>query len=278
MKRALILCLFIFSGTTAGFAATTFFPPLQPLQPIGANPLMQQNNNYNNITSLPDPFVKHQNANYPDITKIEQTLFGNTYPTQDITIRLSRIERSMFSSTYPNASIDQRIQNVIMNFNQINKYPNISQNTLSRMESKILHQQFPQNSAQRRIERLEEQIFGAAQSGDLDTRYNNLLTASKNYNNITQPVAVPNTGWRSVIQNLGGGLGRGYVTGYTPPLSPYYGNSFPNNYGYNNYGMNPYGIGLGFGGRGMYRGVRTNTGMYDGFQDFGSTTGVNILD
>lgn len=273
MKHALILFLFLCSGTLTAEAATTLFPPLQPL---GSNAFTPQNSGYNNnITSLADPFANHQNLNYPDITRIEQSLFGNSYPQQDITIRLSRIERSMFSSTYPNASIDQRVQNVIMNYNQINQYPNISQNALSRMEARVLNQKYPQNSSQRRIERLEEQIFGAVQSGDLDTRYQNLLTASKNYNNLTQTTAAQPTGWKGIAQNIGGAmLGRGYMTGYTPPISPYYGNYLPDN----GYGYRPNGIGFGLGGHGIYRGVRTNTGMYDGFQDFGSRTGINILD
>jgi len=268
MKRALILMLFLFLSTISTKAATTLFPPLQP---IGGNAFAPQSGSYNNVTNLPNPFTVQPNLKYPDVTKIEQTLFGNTYTKQDITIRLSRIERSMFSATYPGASVDQRVQNIIMNFNQINQNPNISQNVLSRIEAKVLNQKFPQNSAQRRIERLEEQVFGAVQSGDLDTRYQNLLTASKKFNNLAQNSIVPSTGWRGIVQNLGNSfVGGGYVTGVTPPINPYYGNYSPSTYGYS---ANPFG-----NGSGIYRGIRTNTGMYDGFQDFGSGAGVNILD
>lgn len=276
MKRALILCLFLFISETCADCAVTFFPPLQP---IGAgNPIQ----NYNNITSNADPFVNPAGMNYQDINRIEHSLFGRTFENQNISSRLSRIERSLFTTTYPNSSNAQRIDNIISNFNQLNRYPNISRNALTKIEAKVLNQSFPQNSTERRIERLEQKIFGAVQSGDIDSRYEALLTAAKNYNanpvNPYYPTPVATNGWKGILGNLGNSLMGGSMTGFTPPIDPY------NNFG-NNTGTNPYaGLGgLGGGGSGIYRDYGTNNGLggyshHSSYSGYGSGTGVTILD
>lgn len=303
MKRTLILCLFLAMSETAGICATTFFPPLQPLQPVqqvGGNNLAQNNNN--SITSLPDPFVSPANTpntpnvNNPDISQIEQSLFGQSYVKQNISVRLSRIEKSLFTTTYPNSSVAQRIDNIISNFNQINKYPNISKNTLSKIESQVFSQNFPQNSAERRVERLEQQVFGAVQSGDLESRYEAVKMAAKSYsrnkrnNDQYFPNDMPQSGWKGLANNLGGAFFGGSMTGFTPPINPY--NNYNN--GYNNYSSSysnpdPYNSNFPSSytnsyanayqpGCGMYRGVRTNHGYSDSFQNYSSGTGVTILD
>lgn len=278
MNRALILlCLVLFINETPGMCATTVFPPLQPIN--GANEIQDYSNS---ITSLPDQFVKPTNADYPNITQIENSLFGKAYTHQNISTRLSRIEKSLFTTTYPSATTAQRIDNIISNFNQINKYPNISKNELSRIESKILKQTFPQNSAQRRIERLEQQVLGAVQTGDLNSRLETLKIAAKNSDKADQfpPNTFTNSGWKG---NLANGLlgGSGAMTGFTPPINPYYGNynnysGYNNNYGVNS--LNPYSSGYG-----MYRGSGVNRGLggysyNENFSNCGSGTGVTILD
>lgn len=274
MKRALILCLFflflIFSET-CGNCAITFFPPLQPIG--GVNPIQ----NYSNITSTADPFADPSGMNYPDISRIESSLFGHSFDGQNISSRLSRIERTLFTTTYPNSSNAQRIDNIISNFNQINRYPNISRNVLSRIEAKVFNQSFPQNSAERRIERIEQRLFGAVQSGDIDSRYNSILAAAKNYNANPVNTYYPNSvatsgGWKGILNSFGNAMLGGTMTGFTPPIDPY-----GNNYGYNN---SPY-SGLG-GGSGIYRGNRRNNGWggysyQDNYSGYGSGTGVTIL-
>lgn len=297
MKRALILCLFVLMGEVSGECATTMFPPLQPLQAMGgANPI--QNYSSNNITALTDPFVNPVNPNYADIGRIEQSLFGRTFAGQNISMRLSRIEKSLFTTTYPNSTDVQRIDNIISNFNQINKYPNISKNELSKIESRVLNQTYLQNSPERRIERLEEQMFGAVQSGNINSRYEALQLAAKAYNRNNQyssnnPSQIGQGGWKTLASNvgnsiignallgnsmMGGSLMGGSMTGFTPPINPYnsYNNGYNNSYNrYNNYNSyaNPTASGYG-----MYKGYRTNHGYYDGFQDYSSGAGVTILD
>lgn len=273
MKRVFIACLLLSLSKPVAFSATTFFPPLQP---IDQNSSFQNYGN-SNIANLPDPFAK-RSTNYPDISRIEQSLYGKSFDNQDIALRLSRIEKSLFTTTYPTASEAQRIDNIISNFNQINKYPNISQNVLSRMESKVFRQSFPQNNAQRRIERLEQQIFGAVQSGDLSSRYEALKIAANSYNktptNTDNPYSSNNNlaqnGWRGIAGNLGSALLGGSMTGFTPPINPYYGN-------YNTY-ANPYNP-----GHGIYRGYGQNNGLggyrfREQYNDYGTGTGVSILD
>lgn len=281
MKRALILCLFLIMSENLGECATTLFPPLQPLQSMNSEDSIQ--NYSSNISSLADPFANPaptQNINYSDVNRIEQSLFGHTFANQNISMRLSRIEKTLFTTTYPNSSNIQRIDNIISNFNQMNKYPNISKNELSKMESRILGQSFSQSNAETRIERLEQQIFGAVQSGDLNSRYETLKLAAKTYNKNTiySPDNIAQAtrgGWKGMIGDLGNSFLGGTMTGFTPPINPYNG-TYNNGYNrYNNYNSyaNPYTSGYG-----MYKGYRTNHGYYDGFKDYSSGTGVTILD
>lgn len=293
MKRALILCLILAFSKGVGNCATTYFPPLQPINNDGSI-----QNYTSNITSLSDPFARPiSTPSYQNLNNIEQRLFGRMFLNQPILGRLARIEKALFSTTYPSANEEQRIENIISNFNQINKYPNISGNILSKLETQILNQSYPEASPERRIERLEQQMFGATQSGDLDARYAALRAAAKNYNTNTyynNPLAsnrIAQGGWKGILGALGNSMiggnlmgdpWGGTMTGFTPPINqlnqinPYnaycnpYNQNFNNNYNAYNNPLN--------NGSGVYRGVRTNHGYSDSCQNYGSSTGVTILD
>lgn len=267
MKRALILSILIFVGISAEGAS--FFPPLQPLGNINS-PMQNYNNN---INSLPEQIVQQNSASYSNISQIEQALFGRNYSHQNISARLSRIERSLFTTTYPNATNTQRIDNIISNFNQMNKYPNISKNVLSRIESQMFSQVYPMNNSERRIERIEQQLFGATQSGDIEARYKAIQMAAKNYrrNDLNQqyPSQIAQSGWKGLMGNFGNALMGGSMTGFTPALNPY--NTYNN---YNSPSQNGYG---------MYRGYGVNRGLGgfsygDSFNNYGSGSSVTILD
>lgn len=273
MKRTLILTLLFILSTTAGECAATFFPPLQPVEQA-SNTI--QDNTLSSM-GLDNSFSNPVNNDYSAIGRIEQSLFGRIYTNQNITARLSRIEKSLFTTTYPNVPYPQRIDNIISNFNQINKYPNISKNVLSRMESRIFNQNFSENTPQKRIENLEEEIFGAVQSGDLDSRYKALQLAYKNCNknNAYLPNTAANSGWKGILGSMGDSLfGGGTMTGFTPPINPY---NYGNGNGYNSYaGQYP-------SGSGTYRSSGTNRGLNgfsynDSLNNYGSSTGVTILD
>ena len=325
MKRALIVCLFWATSLNAGYCATTMFPPLQPLQPLkpvqAAQPVGESGYYEDEETPctadpyVTSPFQAPQNkymassgTSYPKISEIERSLYGNNFTAQDILLRLARIEKSLFSTSYPKLTLAQRVDNIIMNFNQINALPNISKNSLSGMEAKILRKKYEQNTDENRIERLEEQIFGAVQSGELSSRFETLKTASKNYNqnqNLSQyapaynqnPVANGQRGWKGIVGNLGSMLmGGGMMTGFTPSIDPFNtSNSAYNNNG-NNYNSNGGNGGNGLysngynggmnnfasmgspNGYGQYNGYRSNRGYSDSFNNYGAGSRVTILD
>jgi hypothetical protein len=284
------------------------FPPLQPLNTPNSNATDAIKDFGSNVTTNPDPFANNPNTSYPAINKIEKSLYGRVYTSEDISTRLSRIERTMFTTTYPSTPNGQRIDNIISNFNQINKVPNISSNGLSRMESKIFNQTYTNNSAQNRVERLEQQLFGTVQSGDLEARYRALQVATANINKMNQS----QRGLRGFTNSLGNSFwGGGSMTGFTPPLDDFsdfgndmnntttYNNNFNSNYGtnygtnsYNNqnnaYGNNTYprnnalnSLMLGGSyptGSGIYRGYRTMHGYGDSYRNYGTGSSVTILD
>jgi len=325
MKRKLILCLFLAMTSSAGFCATGLFPPLQPLQPIGKS----------NVTSLADPYVKdtyaQENVNYPKINQIEQALYGKIYTKQDVLLRVSRLEKSIFSATYPNLGLSQRVDNILANFNQMNQLPNISKNTLSKLESKVFKRNFAHEDVETRVEQLEQQVFGATQSGDLTPRVAALKAAVPSYkanqdelSDFQDPFRAQPRGLRGIAGAFGNMFsgGSGCMTGFTPPIDPYstnFANGYSNTSGYNNpfgggfYGNNTlssnnlYGNGYnnrnygnlgglnggnGYNNYGSFAdmsspngysqssGTRSNRGYryQDGVQNYGSQTGVTILD
>lgn len=310
MKRALIVCLFLLISGKSAMAATPYFPPLQPMDTPS-----EILNNRSNITSNPDPFVKTPPSetnittnptpnNYSNISKLEQTLFNRTFAEQNITIRLSRLEKKLFNTTYPNANSNKRIDNIISNCNQAMKYPNISKNVLSDLEEKVFGQKFPQNGPVRRIERLEQQVFGAVQSGDINARYDTLRMAVKAYNDNkyanTDSTAMP----RRTVRNVGLGT-RGWgsntfmggrMTGFTPPINPFadpfldnnnnFGSSSFENNDYNNSNYTPNAYynprksayrTIGSGGYGNSNSYSDSLGRtYQGSRNTNTQTGVGV--
>jgi len=270
MRRALILCLFLAMSQSIGFCASnSFFPPLQPLKSTEIGKPVQTNND---ITNLPDQFTNPASQNFQDISQIEQKLFGRNFVNQDIATRLSRIEKSLFAKTYSNSPYAQRVDNIISNFNQLNKLPNVSTVELSRLEYKLFKQNFPQVSPQQRIEKLEQQMFGAVQSGDYKSRYEALRMASKAYNKAPKDPFAQKPGWTSLL-----GGNSGYMTGFTPPINPY--NSYNS---YNSYQQDPY-MSNYQPRSGIYRGSSVDRGLggysyNESFSDYGSGMGVTILD
>lgn len=279
MKRIFLLCFLLIASQKAGFCATAYFPPLQP---VYSEPVQLRNYN-DSLTSLPDPFANPQNLNYGAISRIENSLYGHTFGNQNVAVRLERIERSLFNTTFKNATPSQRIDNIISNFNQLNKYPNVSANIITRLENKVFNQTYPQNNIERRIERLEQTVFGAVQSGDMDTRYEALVAAVKNYNTTSMDNGyLPNIGQPKGLRGIANAilsntLLGGQMTGFTPPIDPYSGNySSSYNNPYNPY-SSPYMNTFPNNGYGSYQGYRTNHRMYDGFHNFGTGAGVHIL-
>lgn len=193
---------------------------------------------------------------YSKISQAEQTILGQTYETQNINIRLNRLEQTLFNRTYPKMPYEQRVNNIIMNYNN-----NKSFSGLSHLEHKIFNQNFINDTPETRIARLEEEIMGTIQHGDLLTRYKNLRHIAPTYlsNRVSKqykglPVVQSGGGWRGLAGSLGNFFNsmNGYPTGYTPPIYSPYNNNYPPDFQqsyYSNHGWsyhnNNYGNGSG---------------------------------
>ena len=221
MKKVfLVLCLILFSQAVQAKVidyAKEGFPPLQPARQNTVKTL--EKNSYNKL-------------NYNKVTQAEKTILGQTYENQHIDVRLNRLERSVFNRTYPNMSYEQRMNNIIVNYknNNVSNDSAVSKK-LGKMEKKVFNRQFANDTAENRISRLEEQIFGTIQSGDINTRYDNVRTAILSR---PQPTRVKN----SLVRTIGNFFG-GQITGFTPSFDndPFFADSFfnqnpyPTNYG-----------------------------------------------
>lgn len=75
-----------------------------------------------------------QDMNNTKLSQVEQSLYGRTFESQNPNARLNRLEESVFSRTYPNVPFDQRMNNLIMHYNN-NFQNNYSQ--VSNKSSKI---------------------------------------------------------------------------------------------------------------------------------------------
>lgn len=204
---------------------------------------------------------------YPKISQIEKAVFGKSFENRDIVDRVGGLEKRIFSATYPNLSLSQRVDNIVVNYNQMHDFNNISKNALSNMERKVFSRNYAQDNTESRVGRLEEQVFGTMRGGDIETRFNTLKTAVNNYNvnpnNYPACTANMQSGRRGFLGGLANMLvgGGGTMTGFSPQLDPY--NDFNN-----------FDIGSG----GIQRDIRTNRGWSRDFSDVNSSTGVTILD
>ncbi len=251
------------------------FKPLA-VNPMAINPLAVPYNN---------PAI---NESYPKITQIELNLFKRTYERQNIYDRLTRIENKIFRRNFTAMPLANRVDNILANIDPGVMY-NISTKELAKLESKILGRTYMNDDTESRITRLEKEMLGAMQGGNLTERFNTVKTASKHYNSYPELMQSQSvypqysgnanpyymsknwSGTRSrrgvsgLVQNLLGTIfgdfSAGSLTGFTPPIyDPY------NPYG----GFNP-----GMGTQNYYMG---NHGGYMDNRNIGNTSTVKILD
>ena len=129
----------------------------------------------NNITNI---------ANYPRVSALEQDIFNATYDNDDVAVRLERLEKKLFGK--PNTSMDlsertDRLEAVIdpdYSSNAVKPNDRI-QLTLSALEQQILGHTYNRDSTEKRIKRLEEDVLGASQNGNIEDR---LMTLEKALN------------------------------------------------------------------------------------------------
>lgn len=222
-------------------------------------------------------------SNNPRLSELEKYVFGKDYQHQDLALRLNRLEKSMFKKTFPKMSADERLDNLFANYN--NQIKSVSPNIISDLEKCVWGRSYGAESMEVRVSKLEEEIFGAIQQGDLPERVMTLqnamsATLKENYPisspygtcyggyNPNQPSYNPNmasdfnggNGVGRFFNNLGMIFGGGCPTGWSPQLTPY---------GQSNYALQ---------NDGDYEGYVGSNGYAYQNKRRGSGMGIQILD
>lgn len=252
------------------------------------------------ITPIPQSNAGYYNS-YPKITQIENMMFNRGFENEDIYSRLNKIEQKMFNTTNPNASLSERVDNILGKIDPGALY-NIPIDKLSQIENKLFARTYSNDDTETRIIRLEKEMLGAMQGGDLEERFQTVAEAAKHYNAFPYQEQQPyygqqtyspnmataaNTGGvKGIFKNILGAMVGGTLTGYTPPIynnsyaynnnNPYYQNSvYPNSYSAgNNWGQNylPQSNSSAFN---SYN--QSNRGYYNKDTNYGTGTGVHVL-
>lgn len=267
-KKFFMLCLLMTMACPAhAYKVKTF----QPLQPAYINPVQAYQNNYQNQNTA---------ESYPKITQIELSIFRRSFEGENVYTRLNRIETKMFRRNFSNMPLAARVDNIVANIDPGAMY-GISIREIERLEKKVLGQTFSNDDTDSRITRLEKEMLGAMQNGNLAERFKTIKTASQHYNaypEMAQNKATygppsyyrPNsaTGVNGMLQNILGSVlgnfGSGTMTGYTPPVYDTY----------NQYGQYP-GVNPGMGMQDYYMG---NHGGHMDNRNIGNGASIRILD
>lgn len=119
-----------------------------------------------------------------------------------------------------------------------------SEDELSMIEMKKYGQSFVDDSLSDRLIRLETDMFGMGQSGDIESRINliNRMNANSTYSSIVAP-EYNYSNKKGFLGNIFDGFSSGTMTGFTPPMTGYssnYGNYCPYNHHYNNRANKPF--------------------------------------
>lgn len=231
---------------------------------------------------------------YTPLDDMEQRLFSRTFGQENDYRRLNRIENRIFNRTFRDLPVNIRIQNVMDAINS-NKTNDMATQYLDFAESQIFRTTYPQNDPSQRLERLEIQIFGAIQSGDILSRIENIKRSTTNvasggyglqyarpYNNYNNYSNVPIVGTQSNKKSLFQSL--------APVVIPFLGNytnTAPSSYSYgpydqtyssyNNY--NPHNNYMQFGGMGSNNSNSIQNGSRNDFgNDYGMGGSIRILE
>lgn len=153
---------------------------------------------------------------------------------------------------------------------------------LDRIEKQLLNQSFDGDTPQIRIERLEQKLFGAVQSGQLEERFFVLKSAAKNYKafnpqmqncygeynnpNYRPPIFTGTMGsnWRNTLWGNFRNQFAGVPTGFTPAMDPAY--------------MDWFEAERAMAGNGQSNYYQTRKGYEYSDVNRGASTGVTILD
>lgn len=280
-KKFFAFCFLMTMACPAyAYKVKSFQPLAVPQYQQTTNPLAPQYQDYG------------VNESYPKISQLEFNLFRRTYENENIYSRLTRLENRIFRRSFTGMPLATRVDNILANVDAGLMY-GISSKELGRLEMKVLGRTYMNDDTESRITRLEKEMLGAMQGGNLKSRFATVTTASKHYNSYPElaqsqkiypknyenspysPYSTKynysngmnnygNTGVNGIFQKIAGAffgdIGNGSFTGMTPPIyDPY----------------NPYGTNSGMGQQDYSVG---NTGGYIRSKNLGNGGSVRILD
>ncbi len=144
------------------------------------------------------------------IGNIEYSLWGYEYKKETEQERITRIENQLFGEANSKSTLQERIEkiNETLGIETEKESTNISEElkkiaekettadatikypVIDRLEKEFLSKQFDHESIYKRLDRLEKKVYGAIQTGDLDSRVAR-LTASSTY--VQTPESAENT-------------------------------------------------------------------------------------
>lgn len=229
-------------------------------------------NNYNR-TNYPNSAYRYNNYNNYNRYNNGYRMYNNPYRNNGY-YRQPIIHRNVINRKSMNNSKEVKVASQIKD--------------LDKLERKVLRQTYEGDSVKNRIERLEQGMFGAVQTGDIYERYDTLKRMAKNnsgfqsaYNagypsagygnsyaqNSYQPPIFTGSsggGWRNTLWGNFKNQFVGLPTGLTPQMDPAY--------------MDYFEAERALSGAGEGIDYRTNTGYYKSNTQRSSGTGVTILD
>lgn len=201
------------------------------------------------------------------LTLVEKNIYGKSFEHQEVNLRLNRLEKSMFNKTYPSLSNEERIENLFVNYNY--EVRQAIPQELSDMENCVFKKVYAQDDDLTRVSRLESEVLGAIQRGNLNNRMNTLKNAIE-ASNVKSPYGTcyggympqmnSNSGIKNTLSKLGDMFGGGCPTGLSPQIPPY----------------DTYHFGLQDSGNSDYN--VDNYGYYFNNTQRSSGTGIRILD
>lgn len=298
MKKILLLTgvlLFSVTAAQAGILSRFFnpygydnyyYPPSNVRYYNGYAPNANYNNynrtyypnnvNYNNYNRTYYPNNAYRYNNYNNYNNAHR-MYNNPYRTNRF-YRQPVIHRNVINRKSMNTSNEVKVANQIKD--------------LDKLERKVLRQTYEGDSVKNRIERLEQGMFGAVQTGDIYERYDTLKRMARNNNSQTAYNSYPTANYGGY-----GGYGNGYSqNGYQPPIftgssgagwrNTLWGN-FKNQFVGLPTGLTPqmdpaymdyFEAERAISGAGEGIDYRTNTGYYKSNTQRSSGTGVTILD
>ena len=179
IRRILVLCFILSLSCPAHAVKIKKFKPLAQPSPVSSAALQ---NPANQISS---------SESYPKITQLEYSIFKKSYEKQNIYSRLNRLEKKIFNTTYDGLPLANRVDNLMNNIDSGILY-GITSKDLAKLETKVLGRTYMNDDTESRITRMEKEMLGAMQGGNLKDRYDTIKTASKHYNSYPEIVQSQN--------------------------------------------------------------------------------------